>query len=262
MAIKLQAHPPQAEIRLKSAPQPAWSGISRARNGRCAPGGRPDCGSAAAASRARGRCAPPPPADRDRLRGDVRVDGAEQILHLRRGRRCSDGLIARRGLPDVGDVRPRLDQHHLDAELTRLRRRATPPSPRPPISMRHRSSCRAGRRAQTSLDTMTMRPERCLRNVGSSSRVSAMTPNRLVSITRRSSASGISSKAPPAATPALCTTASRKPSVMASVSATPLRDRRCIRHVELHDVDVAARRPTVPVPLRAGPCVPGCASWR
>ncbi len=88
--------------------------------------------------------------------------------------------------------------------------------------MQHRSNCRAGRRAPNSLDTTTMRPERCLRNVGRSARVSAMTPIRFVSMTRRISASGMSSKAPPAATPALCTTASRKSSVRASVSATPL----------------------------------------
>ena len=67
-----------------------------------------------------------------------------------------------------------------------------------------------------------MRPDRCLRNVGSKARVSDITPNTLVSMTRRTSASGMSSKAPPAATPALCTTPSRKPPVMASVSATPL----------------------------------------
>ena len=50
-------------------------------------------------------------------RGDVRVDGTEQVLRPR-----TIGAVLRaetgRSLPDVGDVRSRLDQYHLDAELT------------------------------------------------------------------------------------------------------------------------------------------------
>src|SRR4026209_2748651 len=97
-----------------------------------------------------------------------------------------------------------------------------------------------------SLEMTTMRPARVLRNVGSSARVSDITRKKFVSITRRSSASGMSSKAPPAATPALFTTASRNPPVISSVSATPLaiaavgyESRVC--NVELHAADVRRR---------------------
>jgi len=71
-----------------------------------------------------------------------------------------------------------------------------------------------------SLETITIRPCRWARNVGSSTRVSSSTPKKFVSITRRTSDWGRSSNAPPTATPALCTTASSLLPVRVSVAVT------------------------------------------
>src|SRR5262245_55943162 len=74
-----------------------------------------------------------------------------------------------------------------------------------------------------SLVTTTIRPLPCPLKVGSSARVSARTPKKFVSITRRSSASGTSSKAPAVATPALCTTASSLLPVRESIVSVAAR---------------------------------------
>src|SRR5262245_6640729 len=72
-----------------------------------------------------------------------------------------------------------------------------------------------------SLVTTTIRPLPCPLKVDA--RVSARTPKKFVSITRRSSASGTSSKAPAVATPALCTTASSLLPVRESIVSVAAR---------------------------------------
>ena len=108
----------QAEIALDAlAPQPrrqlAAQEMGEARSA------RPDCGKQADA----------PPETRDRLatscgsrpgRGDVRVAGAEHVLH-HGAVGASLGADARRGIPDIGDVGARLDEQDVDAERLDLK---------------------------------------------------------------------------------------------------------------------------------------------
>ena len=123
------------------------------------------------------------------LRGDVRVAGAEHVLRPR-----PVGAVlranARRALPDVGDVRSRLDQNHLDAELIDIEgERLRPALDRPLRGDIDRIAGLAGERRLARHDDDASRCAACGRSAAA--RASApCTPKKFVSMTRRSSALG------------------------------------------------------------------------